>query len=91
MWNSFPELLIVCLTVGWVLTTWIRAAHGYPIEDALGGAVHRLSPRENAKRLNEQLAARDAKIAKLEERVRVLERLVTRRSDLEDELDRLRT
>ncbi len=85
MWNSFPELLIVCLTVGWVLTTWIRAAHGYPIEDALGGAVHRLSPRENAKRLNEQLAARDAKIAKLEERVRVLERIVTSRAHLDEE------
>lgn len=90
MWNSLPGLLIVCLTAGWVLTTWIRAKHGYPVEDTLGGMAHRATPKETERTLNEQLAARDAKIAKLEERVRVLERIVTRRSELDEEFDRLR-
>lgn len=90
MWNSFPGILIVCLTVGWVLTTWIRAKHGYPVEDTLGGTVHRVSPKETENLLNEQLAERDAKIAKLEERVQVLERIVVRRADLDEEFDGLR-
>lgn len=90
MWNSFFGVLIICLTTGWVLTTWIRARHGYPIEDGMGGAVHRTDPKQTEKRLNEQLAERDAKIANLEERVQVLERIVTRRPDLDEEFDRLR-
>jgi len=91
MWNSLPGVLIVCLTVGWVLTTWIRAKYGYPIEDRFDGSAHRRRRKESRKVHDSHVAERDAKIAKLEERVRVLERLVTRRSDLEDELDRLRT
>lgn len=90
MWNSVPGVLIVCLTVGWVLTTWIRAKHGYPVEDSFGSTVHRAGPKESERMLNEQLAARDAQIAKLEERVQVLERIVTRRYDLDEEFDRLR-
>jgi hypothetical protein len=90
MWNSMPGVLIICLTIGWVLTTWIRAKHGYPVEDTLGGTTTRISPKESEKLLNQQLAERDAKIANLEERVRVLERIVTRRSELDEEFDRLR-
>ena len=90
MWNSFTGVLVICLTVGWVLTTWIRAKHGYPLEDTMGGNVHRVHPKEFEKKLAEGLAARDATIAKLEERVRVLERIVTKRSDLDEEFDRLR-
>lgn len=86
MWNSFAGVLIVCLTVGWVLTTWIRAKHGYPVEDTLGGTVDRAGPKE----IEKKLAERDAAIAKLEERVQVLERIVTRRGDLDEEFDRLR-
>ncbi len=90
MWNSFPGVLIVCLTIGWVLTTWIRAKHGYPVEDTMAGKGHRVSPKETEKNLSEQLAVRNARIANLEERVQVLERIVTRRSDLDDEFERLR-
>jgi len=62
----------------WVVNTWIRARHGYPIEDGAGRPVHRSpSPDAVADQVRQALASRDATIAKLEERVRVLERIVT--------------
>jgi len=92
MWNSgLWGLVIVCMTVGWVVTTWIRAKHGYPLEDSLGGHVDRAGHPDVEKKLNDELAKRDATVAKLEERIRVLERIVTDRSaKLDDEFDRLR-
>jgi len=83
--------VIVCMTVGWVVTTWIRAKHGYPLEDSLGGHVNRAGRPDVEKKLSDELAKRDATVAKLEERIRVLERIVTDRSaKLDDEFDRLR-
>jgi len=63
--------------IAWVLNTWIRARHGYPLRDG-SGRVHRgPSPDAIADQVREALQSRDATIAKLEERVRVLERIVT--------------
>lgn len=66
-------------TIGGITTTWIRAKHGYPLDDSMGRRVYRGdSGREHAARqIDSALAERDALIAKLEERVRVLERIVT--------------
>ena len=91
-WNSdLWALFLVCMTVGWVITTWIRARHGYPVEDTWGGRAERSDHPDLQKRLNEELARRDATIARLEERVRVLERIATDRSAaLDEELERLR-
>jgi hypothetical protein len=72
-----------------VARTWIRARHGYPLDRQR----HRgwRGPQEEVGTLKEALTERDATIAKLEERVRVLERIATdKASSLRDEIDRLR-
>jgi hypothetical protein len=62
----------------WIVNTWIRAKHGYPLDDGAGRPIHRsASPDALADQVRQALASRDATIAKLEERVRVLERIVT--------------
>jgi hypothetical protein len=92
-WGSFWGLFMICMTVGWVVTTWIRAKHGYPVEDSLGGHVHAsgMGSKNFIGKLEAELAKRDETIRKLEERVRVLERIVTDRSTtINEEIDRLR-
>jgi hypothetical protein len=63
------------LVAGWVATTWIRAKHGYP----LAGGVRKAAADGTR---------REAALARLEARVRVLERIATDRpAQLRDELD----
>ncbi len=86
-------VLIICMTVGWIVTTWIRAKHGYSIEGTWGNEVQPSNQTSDAvtKQLEAELAVRDATIANLEERLRVLERIVTDRSDeLSSEIEQLR-
>ena len=64
--------------IAWIVNTWIRVKHGYPLGDGAGGQVHKSpSPDAIADQVRQALQSRDATIAKLEERVRVLERIVT--------------
>ena len=72
-----PFMLLFGL--GWIITTWIRAKYGYPLDDGAGGQVRKSGPSsgEVAEHVAKALADRDATIARLEERVRVLERIVT--------------
>ena len=74
-----------------VVTTWIRARHGYPL-DRRSARRGEWAPTNELAQLKTTVAARDATIAKLEERVRVLERIATDKpAALRDEIDRLRT
>jgi hypothetical protein len=70
-WMAIP---ITAILAG-VLTTWIRARHGYPL-DRHGRRGQWPQGGEIAD-LKAAVASRDAIIAKLEERVRVLEQIVT--------------
>lgn len=86
VWVAIP---ITGILAG-VLTTWIRARHGYPL-DRHGRRGEWPQGGEIAD-LEAAVASRDAIIAKLEERVRVLERIATDKpASLRDEIDRLRT
>ena len=86
VWVAIP---ITGILAG-VLTTWIRARHGYPL-DRHGRRGEWPQGGEIAD-LKAAVASRDALIAKLEERVRVLERIATDKpASLRDEIDRLRT
>lgn len=74
-------LVPICasIAIGSVLNTWIRARHGYPLEDNEGNSVHRTDPDAGRKidllsSENEKLTGR---IARLEERIAVLERIAT--------------
>jgi hypothetical protein len=90
-------LAIIALSIGgWMFTTWIRAKHGYPVENEWGGTVYRTS--DDADRKIALLSDDNAKLAKqigrLEERIAVFERIATveggRAARLADEIDRLR-
>ena len=89
--NWIWVLIPITAILAGVLRTWVRARHGYPLDRR--GARRGEWPQTNElEQLKSTVAARDATIAKLEERVRVLERIATDRpASLRDEIDRLRT
>ncbi|WP_443018081.1 hypothetical protein [Sphingomonas sp. 37zxx] len=58
---------------------WIKAKHGYPLEDEDGHTVHRIGPDTDRKIAllsteNERLTGQ---VSRLEERIAVLERIAT--------------
>ncbi|EAT08913.1 hypothetical protein NYF14_06355 [Sphingobium sp. 10 DY56-G10] len=73
-------IAIIALSMGaWVITTWMRVKHGYPVTDDNGNTVHRTDPDAGRKidllsSENEKLVGR---ISRLEERIAVLERIAT--------------
>jgi hypothetical protein len=77
-----PEFVIAIIamsTLGWVLTSWIRAKHGYPIENEWSGTTRKEEP-EAALRIETLCAENGAlkgQIGRLEERLAVLERIAT--------------
>ena len=78
-WGGPSFILIAISTLGWVATSWIRARHGYPVENEWGGNVSKLD--DELKRQNELLAAENerlkSQVLRVEERVAVLERIAT--------------
>lgn len=76
---GFVLAIIAISTAGWLISTWIRAKHGYPVENEWKGMSHRGDPSAERKiellsRENERLTGQ---IARLEERIAVLERIAT--------------
>jgi hypothetical protein len=92
--GPFFVLAIIAMSMGaWVITTWIRARHGYPVEDEWGGKTHKADPELG--RQNQLLAQENdllrGKIGRLEERLSVLERIATDApARLTAEIDNLR-
>jgi hypothetical protein len=90
----FVLAIIAMSYLAWIITTAIRAKHGYPVENEWGGRkVHRSNPEADkaTKALvseNEQLKAT---VGRLEERLKVLERIATDPTKkLSDEIEQLR-
>ena len=90
-------LAIIALSIGgWMFTTWIRAKHGYPVENEWGGTVHRSDPDADRKiaLLTDDNAKLAGQVSRLEERISVLERIATENNgqaeQLADQIDRLR-
>ena len=90
-------LAIIALSIGgWMFTTWIRAKHGYPVENEWGGTVHRTDPDADRKiaLLTDDNAKLAGQVSRLEERISVLERIATeeggKAAQLADQIDRLR-
>ena len=81
-WGSPAFVLaIVAMSYGaWLITSWIRAKHGYPIENEWGGTTEK-SDGPDAKRQIEILSNENAglkgQVSRLEERIAVLERIAT--------------
>ena len=65
---------------GWILTTWLRIRHGYPLDGAWGQAVYPRSSEETAERvklLSSENAQLRAELGAIKDRLAPLERIVT--------------
>ena len=94
---TFVILIIAVSTAGWLINNWIRAKHGYPLEDEWGGKswlgdtsqntpANSADPKliEENRRLNDQ-------VEKMQDRLVVLERIVTDKGyRLNEEIEALR-
>ncbi|MBV8687227.1 MAG: hypothetical protein JOZ90_01395 [Alphaproteobacteria bacterium] len=67
-----PIAAIVIGPLTWVLHTWIRAKHGYPLQDKKGNLIGREEPR-----LRQENDALRETVQRLEARLQVLERIAT--------------
>lgn len=91
-----PEFIIWIVgisTLGWVITTSIRAKHGYPLEGEWGGTISKKDGETEKKTavLVEENQALKGKVEMLEDRLKVLERIATDPSrQLADDIERLR-
>jgi cell division protein FtsB len=77
---EFVLSIIAMSFIAWIVTTAIRARHGYPIEDEWGKQVTRESEAELARRnaaLEAENATLRAQVGKVEQRLAVLERIAT--------------
>lgn len=75
--------IIAVSTAGWVVTTWIRARHGYPLTDDIGRTIGQVDP-EAERKLGLLAGENDrlhSQIGRLEERLAVLERIATDPAD----------
>ncbi len=77
--GGFVLAIILMSFIAWIITTAIRARHGYPVENEWGGLVNKADAE--LKRQNEGLAHENHRlrenVARLEDRMAVLERIVT--------------
>ncbi|MAX01156.1 MAG: hypothetical protein CMN72_16265 [Sphingomonas sp.] len=90
---GFVIALIAISTLGWVITSWVRAKHGYPIEDEWGGKSQRsdIDANRRIELLVDQNEQLKGKVIRLEERISVLERIATDPADrTAREIDALR-
>jgi len=60
-------------TFGWVANNWIRARHGYPIEEEADEAPS----KKQMKAICAENGELKAQVAQLEDRLKVLERIAT--------------
>jgi cell division protein FtsB len=90
-----PEFVIAIIaisTTGWVISSWIRARHGYPVENEWSGMSHKGDPeaKREITQLTDENDALKAQVAGLNERLAVLERIATDQpSKLAREIDSL--
>lgn len=78
--HMFPFLVLIGAglgalgIVGWMFTTWLRVKNGYPLEDIWGRPVEPNRANELLAQENQELFG---KMARLEDRLSVLERIAT--------------
>jgi hypothetical protein len=75
----FVLLIIGISTTGWLINNWIRAKHGYPVENEWKGVSHKSDPAADRKieLLSSENERLTGQISRLEERIAVLERIAT--------------
>ena len=82
--------IIALSTLGWLANNWIRAKHGYSLEDEWGGKTERSESLE-AKRLAAENSALHEKLDAMQDRLITMERIVTDKGyTLSEEIEALR-
>lgn len=77
---AFVLSIIAMSFIAWIVTTAIRAKHGYPIENEWGGTIAKAGDAELTRQnqlLEQENALLRGKLGRLEERLAVLERIAT--------------
>jgi len=81
--NNLAPLIIMVVAIsigGWVLTTWLRIKHGYPLDGAWGQAIHPHTDKgamERIKLLTNENAQLRAELGSMKDRLETVERIVT--------------
>ena len=77
--QTFVLAIIAISTAGWVISSWIRAKHGYPIENEWSGTSNRgdMDAERKIVLLTGENDKLHGQIGRLEERLAVLERIAT--------------
>ncbi len=81
--NTFAPVIGGAVLIGpaaWVLTTWMRVRHGYPLDGQWGQALHPASTTEDKERIKligSENAQLRAELAGVKDRLAVLERIAT--------------
>jgi len=81
--------------IGWVVTTWLRIKHGYPLDGAWGQAVYPKNDSvamERIKLLSQENAQLRAELGSVKDRLANIERIVTDSAHMLDhEIEKLRS
>jgi len=73
-----PVLIVASISASIAFTNWVRAKHGYPLDDGNGNLVHQgLGADRKAELLASENEALKGQVGRLEERIAVLERIAT--------------
>ncbi|ALG61358.1 hypothetical protein AAG593_06430 [Citromicrobium bathyomarinum] len=70
-------LVGMAVVAAWVLTTWMRIKHGYPLENSWGKAVYPKDSEERVKLLTQENAQLRAELGSIKDRLGNVERIVT--------------
>ncbi|RYY24123.1 MAG: hypothetical protein EOP62_17635 [Sphingomonadales bacterium] len=75
----FIVILVAISTIGWVVNNWIRAKHGYALENEWTGMTAKTDPDGDRKigLLSSENERLTGQVSRLEERIAVLERIAT--------------
>ena len=88
---EFVLLIVGLSTGGWLINNWIRAKHGYPLEDEWGGKTALPGKDAEVSKLRTENAELREQVSHFADRVKVLERIVTDKGyTLASEIEALR-
>lgn len=80
--------------IGWVVTTWVRVRHGYPLENSWGKPIYPQKNDEAVERvrlLSQENAQLRAEVGSMKDRLATVERIVTDSGyHLTQDIERLR-
>ena len=88
---DFIIAIIALCTAGWLINNWIRAKHGYDLEDEWGGKTPRADKSAEVESLRGENAQLVQRLDEHADRLKVLEKIVTDRGySLSEEIEALR-